>query len=117
MVGDDNYPEGIETAVSVRQVLVKQTSVWCQEAHVVREWEYDAAEGRRVPAAHFEVEDDLKERFHEQQRTALQCIEDCAKILKLLKLNGVRFMAGINIFDLACDCDDWDEEELEVETK
>lgn len=111
---DNADVQGIETAVMVRTVLVKQTSVWCDEGHVVSEWEYDAAEGRRVPAAHWEADDDLSARFREQQRTALQCIDDCARICRQLRSEGHRFYAGVNIFDLACDCEDWDEEEVTV---
>ena len=104
-----------EVGVRVRTTLVKDTGVWCQDVQVVTEWEYDGAEGRRVPVAHWEEGDDLKERFTESNRTALDCIEDCACICRELKNQGVRRLAHVNIDDLLLDCEDWGEETLDVE--
>ena len=105
----------MEKDVTVRQALVKETCVECYEPHVCVEREWDAAEGRYVHISFTETDDDLADRFREQQRTALEVIACCEKIVTQLMKEGHRWYDKIDLARLKADCEDWEEVELTVE--
>ena len=107
--------EMMEVDVSVRQTLLKTTVVEAYEEHEGWEREWDAAEGRYVNICSTEVDDDLKERFRSQQRTALEVIGCCERLVKELMKDGHRWYAHIDLAQLKSDCADWEEEELNIE--
>jgi len=107
--------EGIEKDVTVSQTLIKETCVETYEQHTCVEREWDAAEGRYVHIAFTEADDDLTERFREQQRTALEVIGCCDKIVTQLMKDGHRWYEHIDLARLKADCEDWEEVELKVE--
>ena len=124
---NDNYPPGaandprapynerpgMETEITVRTTLVKETVVETSEGHMVCETEIEP-DGTRSHVIFFEPDVDLKETFLTAHRSAIQIIRDCEKIAKVLLLNGKRFFAGIYLPTLIDDCDDWEEEDFEI---
>lgn len=135
----DNYPLGAardtrapyneterEKAVTARAVLVKDTSVFCDEGHTCVEWEIDPDTGRRIPSAYFESDYSDEELFRQQYRSPVEIIMCCEWICQQLVKEGRNFlhyevMPGhprtINLRDLRIDCQDWDEEELVITEK
>lgn len=125
---NDNYPPGaandpcapynerpgMETEVTVKTILVKETFVETSEGHMVCESEIEP-DGTRSHVSFFETDEDLKESFLNAHRSAIQIIRDCEKICKALLADGNRFYATIYIPTLIDDCEDWEEEELKIE--
>ena len=110
-----NEPPEVEVEVTVRQVLVKETCLLTSETHECVEREYDPCEGRYVYTAFRECDSDLKELYEESgERTALDIIRACEKLCRQLTADGTTFYAGMNINRLLGDCEDWEEEEMEV---
>jgi hypothetical protein len=121
----DNYPMGVandprapynerpgmETEVTVKTTLVKETVVETSEGHYVRETEIEP-DGTMSTVGFYETVEDLKETFLNAHRPAIQIIRDCEKICKELSRNGMRFYAGIYLPTLIDDCEDWEEEEI-----
>lgn len=121
----DNYPSGVandprapynearsmETEVTVRTTLVKETVVETSEVHYVREMEIEP-DGARSTVGFYETDEDLKETFLNTHRPAIQIIRDCQKICQELVRVGNRFFASIYIPTLVDDCNDWEEEEI-----
>ena len=124
---NDNYPPGaandprapynerpgMETEVTVKTSLIKETVIETSEGHYVRETEIEP-DGTRSTVGFYETDEDLKETFLNAHRSAIQIIRDCEKIAKVLLLNGKRFFAGIYLPTLIDDCDDWEEEDFEI---
>ena len=122
---NDNYPPGaandtrapynerpgMETEVTIKTTLIKETVVETSEGHYVRESEIEP-DGTRSTVGFYETDEDLKETFLNAHRPAIQIIRDCDKICKELVKNGMRFYAGIYLSTLVDDCQDWEEEEI-----
>ena len=112
---NEEMNEAYEVDVSVRQTLVKETVVEVYGQHTCVEREWDACEGRYVSICSTEVDDDLTERFREQQRTALEVINCCARLVEQLMKDGHRWFAHIDLARLKSDCSNWEEEEFTVQ--
>ena len=124
----NNYPPGAandpsapynerpteETEVTVRTVLIKETVVETSEGHWVHETEIEP-DGTRSHVSSFEPDADLKEAFLDAHRPAIQIIRDCEKICTQLIKVGNRYFADIYLPALADDCQDWEEDEFEVD--
>ena len=124
----DNYPPGAandpmapynerpteETEVTVRTSLIKETVVETSEGHMVCETEIEP-DGTRSHVSFFEPDVDLKEAFLNAHRPAIQIIRDCEKICTQLIKVGNRYFADIYLPALADDCQDWEEDEFEVD--
>ena len=106
-----NERPGMETEVTVRTTLVKETVVETSEGHMVCETEIEP-DGTRSHVSFFEPDVDLKETFLNAHRSAIQIIRDCEKICKALLADGNRFFASIYIPTLIDDCEGWEEEEI-----
>ena len=124
----NNYPPGAandpsapynerpteETEVTVRTVLIKETVVETSGGHMVCETEIEP-DGTRSTVSFFEPDVDLKEAFLDAHRPAIQIIRDCEKICTQLIKVGNRYFADIYLPTLADDCQDWEEDEFEVD--
>ena len=109
-----NERPGMETEVTIRTTLIKETVVESSEGHWVQESEIEP-DGSRSTVGFYETDEDLKETFLGAHRSAIQIIRDCEKIAKALLADGNRFYATIYIPTLIDDCEDWEEEELKIE--
>ena len=109
-----NEPQEPECEVRVREVLVKETTVFGVETIQCCDYDIDPDTGRRVAVPYTEQVGDVSEAFRDQQLTAREIIEACGKICRQLTKDGHRWYAGLNVYDLLSDCDGWDTEELEV---
>lgn len=109
-----NERPGMETEVTVRTTLIKETVVETSEGHMVCESEIEP-DGSRSTVSFYETDEDLKETFLNAHRSAIQIIRDCEKICKALLADGNRFLAGIYIPTLIDDCEEWEEEILKIE--
>lgn len=105
-----------EVDVTVKTILVKETVVETSEGHWVRETEIEP-DGSRSTVSFFETDENLKETFLNAHRSAIQIIRDCEKICKELSKNGMRFYAGIYLPTLIDDSQDWEEEEILVNSE
>ena len=127
---DPNAPYNQEdppvVEVTVREMLIKETSISSCCGHWVNDYEYDPDEGRSVGTSYYD-EGNVAEDFQNQQRYAFQCLRDCAKVLpvmlkelndyrKLLGLKPSRIIEHIYVDELARDCEDWECEESDVAT-
>ena len=108
-----NERPGMETEVTVKTTLVKETVVEASEGHYVHETEIEP-DGSKSTVGFYETDEDLKETFLNAHRSAIQIICDCQKICQALLEDGKRFLAGIYIPTLIDDCQDWEEEELSI---
>ena len=108
-----NERPNMETEVTVKTTLIKETVVETSEGHYVRESEIEP-DGSRSTVGFYETDEDLKETFLNAHRSAIQIIRDCEKIAKVLLADGKRFYASIYIPTLIDDCDEWEEEETIV---
>ena len=126
----DNYPPGaandprapynekplLEVDVTAKSTLIKETVVETSECHTVVEREIEA-DGSYSTIAYEEPEIDLRDAFESEQRRPIQIIRDCQKICQELVRVGNRFFAGIYLPTLVDDCDDWEEEEILVNSE
>ena len=103
-----------EFEVTVRQTLVKTTSVFTDAVHECVERDYDATTGRYEYTSSAEPDCDLEELFAEQQRSPLEIIRCCEQICKQLLSEGRRRCAKVDLADLRIDCENWEEERSEV---
>ena len=124
---NSNYPPGAandprapynerplkEVDVTVKTSLIKETVIETSEGHWVQETEIEP-DGTRSAVSFYETDEDLKETFLKAHRSAIQIIRDCEKIAKTLLADGNRFFANIYIPTLIDDCQDWEEEEIIV---
>ena len=108
-----NERPGMETEVTIRTTLIKETVVESSEGHWVQESEIEP-DGSRSSVGFYETDEDLKETFLGAHRSAIQIIRDCEKIAKALLADGNRFYATIYIPTLIDDCEDWEEEDFRV---
>ena len=108
-----NERPGMETEVTVKTTLIKETVVETSEGHWVQESEIEP-DGSRSTVGFYETDEDLKETFLGAHRSAIQIIRDCEKIAKALLADGNRFFASIYIPTLIDDCEGWEEEEIIV---
>ena len=108
-----NERPGMETEITVKSRLIKETVIETSEGHYVRETEIEP-DGSRSTIGFYETDEDLKEAFLNAHRSAIQIIRDCEKICKELVKNGIRFYAGIYLPTLIDDCEDWEEEDFEI---
>ena len=108
-----NERPGMETEVTVKTTLIKETVVETSEGHWVQESEIEP-DGSRSTVGFYETDEDLKETFLGAHRSAIQIIRDCEKIAKALLADGNRFYATIYIPTLIDDCEDWEEEDFRV---
>ena len=103
-----------EFEVTVRQTLVKTTSVFTDAVHDCVERDYDATTGRYEYSSSAEPDCDLEELFAEQQRSPLEIIRCCEQICKQLLSEGRRRCAKVDLAELRIDCENWEEERSEV---
>ena len=127
---NDNYPPGAandprapynerpmeEVDVTVKTSLIKETVVETSEGHWVHETEIEP-DGTRSAVSFYETDEDLKETFLKAHRSAIQIIRDCKKICTELVRVGNRFYNKIYLPDLINDCEDWEEEEITVNSE
>ena len=104
----------METEVTVRTTLIKETVVETSEGHMVCESEIEP-DGSRSTVSFYETDEDLKETCLNAHRSAIQIIRDCEKICTQLIKVGNRYFADIYLPTLADDCQDWEEDEFEVD--
>ncbi len=109
-----NERPGMETEVTIRTTLIKETVVESSEGHWVQESEIEP-DGSRSTVGFYETDEDLKETFLGVHRSAIQIIRDCQKICQELVRVGNRLFASIYLPTLVDDCQDWEEEELKIE--
>ena len=108
-----NERPGMETDVTVRTTLIKETVVETSEGHYVCETEIEP-DGSRSSVGFYETDEDLKETFLNAHRSAIQIIRDCQKICQELVRVGNRLFASIYLPTLINDCEDWEEEDFKV---
>ena len=108
-----NERPGMETEVTVKTSLIKETVIETSEGHYVRESEIEP-DGTRSTVGFYETDEDLKETFLNAHHSAIQIIRDCEKIAKALISDGNRFYAKIYLPTLVDDCDDWEQEKLDI---
>ena len=104
-----------EFEVTVRQTLVKTTSVFTEAVHQCVERDYDATASSYAYTSFAEPDCDLGELFAEQQRSALEIIRECEKIVNQLIKDGKLSYAGVSLNRLLDSCVGWEEVELNVE--
>ena len=123
----DNYPPGAandprapynerpmeEIDVTVKTSLIKETVIETSEGHWVQETEIEP-DGSRSTVGFYETDEDLKETFLNAHRRPIQIIRDCEKICTELVRVGNRFYNKIYLPNLIDDCQDWEEEEIIV---
>ena len=62
-----------------------------------------------------ESDDDVRELFHEQEKSPMEIFRDCEKIVRqLMSVQKVRFYAKVNLAALLDALDGWEETEFEV---
>ena len=128
--GDPRAPwneNEIRKDVTVRAVLVKDTTIVCDAGHLCMEYEIDPDTRRRIPAAYWKSNYTDEELFRQQYRSPVEIIEVCEWICRQLVKEGRSFLNYevtpghkrlIDLRDLSIDCMGWDEENLDVaETK
>lgn len=108
-----NERPGLETEVTVKTTLVKETMIETSEGHMVCESEIEP-DGSRSTVSFYETDEDLKETFLGAHRSAIQIIRDCQKICQELVRVGNRLFASIYLPTLINDCEDWEEEDFKV---
>ena len=101
-----NERPGLETGVTVKTTLVKETMIETSEGHMVCESEIEP-DGSRSTVGFYETDEDLKETFLGAHRSAIQIIRDCQKICQELVRVGNRLFASIYLPTLIDDCEDW----------
>ena len=105
-----------EFEVTVKQTLVKTTSVFTDAVHQCVERDYDATAGGYAYTSFAEPDCDLKELFAEQEKSPIELIKALEKIVtQLMKAQKLRFYARYNLSELLDACAGWEEEELNVE--
>ena len=111
-----NQSDPPEVDVTVTEKLVKETCIQSDGGHYVDECDYDPAEGRSIRTSYYEP-GDLSEDFRNQCRTASQCIADCCEVLRELIKHGFTFSSKGDLYlrQLLSDCEDWEQEKLEIE--
>lgn len=123
----DNYPVGAandtlapynrEDAptvdVRVRETLVRETTVRSRGGHTVMVWDYDETVGRDVCTECYEA-GNVEQDYRDEHRTALDCLHDCAKVLRKLKRNQYLFVGGVNLSELLAECEEWEQESIDI---
>ena len=84
-----------EIDVTARQELYKDLTLWTDDEHILNN-------------------DDIVELYHEQQRTPLEIIGCCEKIVSGLMRNGIFNYEGMSLSELKSHCMGWCEESLSV---
>ena len=97
-----------EFEVTVRQTLAKTTSVFTEAVHECVERDYDAMAGGYAYTSFAEPDCNLDELFAEE------IIRDCERICKQLVDEGRRSCAKVDLSELYHDCENWENEKLEV---
>lgn len=124
----DNYPPGAandprapynemldpEIEVTVRSTLIKETVVMGCAAYQYVEYDYDPVDGFCSGHLVTDAGDDLEECFRNQDKTPIQIIMDCKRIVGELLREKKRSYAGIYLPSLLDACEGWEEEEIEV---
>ncbi len=105
--------EGIE--IIARQTLSKKTELYGCSTHTCVEYEINPDTCRYERMCETEVDDDLEECFKAQKRTPLDIIRDCQEICKRMIHFKRYHFADIYLPRLVHDCEEWDEENFEVE--
>ena len=109
---NQELPQQVE--VSVSEILKKETTIDSCSGHWVNEFEYEPDEGRSIATSFYET-GNIEEDFHSQCRTAEQCLNDCAKVLKALYAADISFVNHVDIRALYHDCCGWEQEEISIE--
>ena len=86
------------------------------EAYQFVEYDYDPLDGFLGGHLVTEAGDDLEECFRSQDKTPIQIIMDCQRIVGELLREKKRTYAGIYLPHLLDACEGWEEEELEVKS-
>ena len=108
-----NERPGMETEITVKTTLVKETVVVTCETHTVVESEIEP-DGSYSRVAFVEVDNDLLGKYDLQYRRPIQIIRDCQTIARQLVTDGKCFYAHVYLPTLIDDCEDWEEEEILV---
>ena len=134
----DNYPVGaagdprapynekpdMGIDVTARAVLKKETTIFGGESHMCVEYETDPDTGRRVATAYRESDYSDEELFRQTYRSPVEIIMCCEWICRQLLKEGRNFLKYelkpghtrvINLRDLSMDCEDWEEEDFDVD--
>ena len=101
--------------VIARQTLSKKTVLCGCSTHACVEYEINPDTGRYERLGYTEVDDDLKELFKNHERTPLEIIRCCEKIVERMIHFKRFYFAGIYLPMLRAECQEWDEDEFEVE--
>lgn len=127
--GDPRAPwneNEIRKDVTVRAVLVKDTTIVCDAGHLCVEYEIDPDTRRRIPAAYWKSNYTDEELFRQQYRSPVEIIEVCEWICRQLVKEGRDFMHCelepgrtriVDLRDLSIESAGWDEEEFVVTEK
>ena len=106
----------IRKDVTVRAMLVKDTTIVCNAGHLCVEYEIDPDTRRRIPAAYWKSNYTDEELFRQQYRSPVEIIEVCEWISRQLVKEGRDFM-HCDLRDLSIESAGWDEEEFVVTEK
>lgn len=97
-----------EFEVTISQSLSKNTSIYTQDYMP----EYDEEDGHIYADT---SQTDWKQAYKDNAMTPLDIIQNCEKIAKALLEQGQTRFAGVYLKTLVEECQDWDEDELDVE--
>ena len=110
-----NEPEWPEIEVTATATLVKETVVLGSGVHTCTECEIEP-DGSRSYVSFTESDDDVTERFRDQEKSPQEIFRDCEKIVRqLMKVQKVRYYAKVNLAALLDALDGWEETELKIE--
>ena len=101
--------------VIARQTLSKKKVLCGCSTHTCVEYEINPDTGRYEGSGYTEVDDDLKECFMAQERTPLDIIRCCKDIVERMIQFKRYYFAGIYLPTLCAECQEWDEDEFELE--
>jgi len=108
-----NEPRSMETEITVRSRLIKETVIETCETHTVIESEIEP-DGSVSRIAFVEPDNDLLGEYDLRYRRPTQIIRDCQTIARQLVADGKCFYAHVYLPTLIDDCQDWEEEEIVI---
>ena len=103
----------METEITVSSKLIKETVIETCETHMVLESEIEP-DGSISRNAFVEPDNDLLGEYDLRYRRPIQIIRDCQTIARQLVADGKCFYAHVYLPTLIDDCEDWEEEEIIV---
>lgn len=108
-----NEPRSMETEITVSSKLIKEAVIETCETHTVIESEIEP-DGSISRNAFVEPDNDLLGEYDLRYRRPIQIIRDCQTIARQLVADGKCFYAHVYLPTLIDDCEDWEEEEIIV---